>query len=167
MEIERRFLIPNISETGIDLNKYEYKIICQDYLYTDKLTSVRKRKVLENGVCKYFYTVKTGRKRISTNEFESEISEEVYNNLQTDSSNNTISKKRYIIPYIDGLKIELDVFEGIYEGIIFAEIEYKNESQANTVEIPKWFGKEITGIISNSKMARKSSQKIFEILNNI
>lgn len=167
MEIERRFFIPDISKTGIDLNKYEYKIICQDYLYTDKLTSVRKRKVLENGVCKYFYTVKTGRKGISTNEFENEISEEVYNSLQTNPANNTISKKRYIIPYIDDLKIELDVFEGIYEGIIFAEIEYKDENQANTVEIPKWLGKEISGIVSNSKMARKSSKKIFEILNNI
>lgn len=89
MEIERRFDIPDISKTGIDLKKYEYKIICQDYLYTDKLTAVRKRKVIENSVCKYFYTVKTGRKGISTNEFENEISEEVYNSLQTNPANVT------------------------------------------------------------------------------
>ena len=47
MEIERRFLVQNIDEK-INLNEYEYKEIVQDYLYVDKLTAIRKRKITKN-----------------------------------------------------------------------------------------------------------------------
>ena len=72
MEIERRFLVQNIDEK-INLNEYEYKEIVQDYLYVDKLTAIRKRKITKNDFKKYMYTVKTGKKGISVNEYEEEI----------------------------------------------------------------------------------------------
>lgn len=53
---------------------------------------------------------------------------------------------------------------GIHEGIIFAEIELTSEKQANDIAIPSWFSKEISNVVTNSDMARKSAQEIFEIL---
>ena len=73
-------------------------------------------------------------------------------------------KKRYFIPYIDNLTIELDIFGGIYGGLVFAEIEFKDENQANSIELPKWFGKEISNLVTNSDMAIKPSKTIFDIL---
>ena len=93
MEIERRFLVQNIDEK-INLNEYEYKEIVQDYLYVDKLTAIRKRKITKNDFKKYMYTVKTGKKGISVNEYEEEIDEKTYLNLCTNSTYNTIIKKR-------------------------------------------------------------------------
>ena len=167
MEIERRFLVSNIINNELNLSDYECKTIEQDYLYSDKLTAIRKRKITKNNNTKYMYTVKTGKKGISVNEFEEEIDEKTYNDLSTNSNYNTIIKKRYCIPYIDGLTIELDIFEGIYKGLAFAEIEYKSEEQAQNTKLPEWFGKEISNIITNSKMAKTPSKKIFDKLKNL
>ena len=166
MEIERRFLVQNIDEK-INLNEYEYKEIVQYYLYVDKLTAIRKRKITKNDFKKYMYTVKTGKKGISVNEYEEEIDEKTYLNLCTNSTYNTIIKKRYCIPYMDGLIIELDIFSGIYEKLAFAEIEYKSEEQAKSTKIPEWFGKEISSIVTNSEMAMTPSNVIFDKLKNL
>ena len=103
---------------------------------------------------KYIYTVKTGRKLIAVNEFEEEITKEQYDSIKTDPSRITIEKDRYVIPYKDGLNIELDIFHGVYEGVIFAEIEFKSEEQAKNTPIPEWFDVEIGNIISNNKMSK-------------
>ena len=104
---------------------------------------------------KYIYTVKTGRRELAVNEFESEISKEDYDKLQEDPNRITIEKDRYYIPYKNNLKIELDVFHGAYEGTVFAEIEFESEEQALAEKCPDWFGPEIGEIISNDKMSRK------------
>ena len=157
MEIERKFLVKD--KTKIEQLKKEYettkKHIVQDYIYSDALTAIRKRKIEKDGTTKFIYTVKTGRKGISVNEFEEEITEEVYNLLKLDQSRVTIDKDRYVIPYVENLKIELDVFHGEYEGVVFAEIEYVSEEQAKSVAIPDWFDKDISGEVSNDKMSRR------------
>ena len=86
---------------------------------------------------------------------EKEITEDEYNSLQTNPSYNSLSKTRYIIPYIEDLKIELDVFHDIYDGIIFAEIEFDSEEQANSIPVPEWFDKELSHTITNSDMAMR------------
>ena len=101
------------------------------------------------------YTIKTDKKNLSVNEIEKEITEEEYNSLPTNPSYNSLSKTRYIIPYIEDLKIELDVFHGIYDGIIFAEIEFNSEEQANSIRVPEWFDKELSHTITNSDMAMR------------
>lgn len=92
---------------------------------------------------------------MSVNEFENEITKEQYNILQKDPDRITIEKDRYIIPYEDNLVIELDLFHGVYEGVIFAEIEFETEEQAKSTEIPCWFDIEIGWKISNDKMSKK------------
>ena len=165
MEIERKFLIKDINK--LQLDDYVSKQIIQDYLYVDKLTAIRKRKIIENNQTRYIYTIKTEKSGYSVNEIEKEITKEVYDNLTVNNNFNQIDKIRYIIPYKDNLKIELDVFRGTFSGIIFAEIEFRNEEQANNIELPKWFGKEISNKITNSMMASMKKEKIMNILNNL
>ena len=166
MEIERKFLVPNIFNIDLNLDDYNCKTIIQDYLYVDTLTAIRKRKIILDGKDTYYYTIKTGKKGISVNEIEKEINEETYNSLQTNPRYNSIMKKRYFIPYINNLTIELDIFGEVYDGLIFAEIEYKDERQANCTKLPKWFGEEISNLVTNSDMAIKPSKTIFDILDN-
>lgn len=59
-----------------------------------------------------------------------------------------------MIPFND-LKIEIDMFHDIYEGVTFAEIEFESEEQGKNIEIPEWFGKEIGDKISNDVMSKK------------
>lgn len=153
MEIEKKFLVKDISH--IDLSNYNKIEMVQDYLYIDKLTIVRKRKCIKNNKTTYTYTIKTDKKNLSVNEIEKEITEAEYNSLPTNPSYNSLSKTRYIISYIEDLKIELDVFHGIYDCIIFAEIEFNSEEQANSIPVPEWFDKELSHTITNSDMAMR------------
>ena len=163
MEIEKKFLIKDTNKINEIVSKYPKKTITQDYLYVDDYTAVRKRKIEENNNTKYVYTVKTMKIGISVNEFEKEMTEEEYDKLKINAEYITLHKDRYVIPYMDDLKIEVDVFKGVYEGIVFAEIEFKSEEQADQIELPKWFGREMSQIISNSKMATQNMKSFIEI----
>lgn len=157
MEIERRFLIRDIDKVNELIKEYAEtkKVIKQDYIYSDIYTAIRKRLIIKNDVPKYIYTVKTGRRELAVNEFESEISKEDYDKLKIDPSRIRIEKDRYLIPYRDNLKIELDVFHGAYEGVVFAEIEFESVEQAMAEKFPEWFGPEIGKYVSNDKMSKK------------
>ena len=148
MEIERRFLVTDIDKVEKLVEEYKHtkKGIIQDYIYSDIFTAIRKRKIVKDGKEKYIYTVKTGRKGFSVNEYENEISKEQYDSLKKVDNRITIIKD---------LKIELDIFHGVYEGIIFAEIEYENEKQAIETKIPEWFNMEIGKLVSNDMMSRE------------
>lgn len=166
IEIERRFLVKSIDVVNNLIEEYKEtkKTIVQDYIYSDSLTTIRKRLIVKDGKERYIYTVKTGRKGLSVNEYESEITKSEYFMLNKDPDRITIEKDRYIIPYIDNLKIELDVFHGEYEGVIFAEIEFESEEQAKNIKIPDWFYTEIGDKISNNLMS-KSRINVCEYIN--
>lgn len=165
-EIERKFLIKDIS--NINLSLYRKRTIVQSYLYSDLFSFIRKRIIEENLKKTYYYTVKTGKNgKYGINEFEKEITEEEYNKLSPLKNINVIIKDRYYIPLSDNLIIELDVFKGIFEGIIFAEVEFKDENQALNFKIPNWFDKELTGKVSNSMMSTISRKELDDIINKI
>jgi CYTH domain-containing protein len=54
------------------------------------------------------------------------------------------------------LTIELDVFEGQYEGLMLAEVEFKNLEEAHSFTPPSWFGKDVTltGEYQNSRLSQ-------------
>lgn len=162
MEIERKFLVNDIKD--LDLSKYHHKTIVQDYLYVDNFTAIRKRKITDNNLNKFTYTIKTAKVGISVNEIEKDISEDEYNNLSLNPNYNTIEKERYLIPF-DKYNIELDIFNGIYKGIIFAEIEFPSEAIAFEIKLPNWFGPELSSKVTNSQMAISSANKILDLLN--
>lgn len=162
MEIERKFLVTDINI--LDLSKYHHKTIVQDYLYVDKFTAIRKRKIIDNNISKFTYTIKTAKVGISVNEIEKNITEDEYNNLSLNPIYNTIKKERYLIPF-NKYNIELDIFKGIYQGIIFAEIEFPSEEVAFEIDLPNWFGPELSSKVTNSQMAVSPVNEILDLLN--
>lgn len=111
-------------------------------------------------------------------EYNMPLDETSYKHMLTKADGNIISKKRYLIPlnedgfekeYLDNnldikravdegkIKIELDIFEGKYEGTILAEVEFPNEESAQKYHKASWFKDDVTGNIqySNSYMSSK------------
>ena len=96
-----------------------------------------------------------------------DLDEDEYRNLRCKADGNIIEKDRYIIPLSDTdgtcgdsevdreLKIELDVFDGIFGGLTYAEVEFPEEKFANTFVPPTWFGRDVTadGIYQNSALS--------------
>lgn len=167
MEIERKFLIDK-DKMPKNIENYEHKHIIQDYLYVDYISSIRKRCISDKtNTIIYTYTIKTNKIGCSVEELETQISEKQYNKLNLNPNYNTLDKIRYIIPYKENLIIELDVFKGLYDGIIFAEIEFENEQQMLKTPIPSWFGKELSTSVTNSMMASMDVNEIKKIINEI
>ena len=141
MEIERKYLV---HEIPVDLTKYQVKHMEQMYVSVKPVIRIRR-----------------------TDEFEMDLDEDEYRNLRCKADGNIIEKDRYIIPLSDTegtcgdsevdreLKIELDVFDGIFGGLTYAEVEFPEEKFANTFVPPMWFGRDVTedGIYQNSALS--------------
>ena len=147
MEIERKFLVTKLPS---NLNNYNCRNIEQGYLSTNPVVRVRK----DND--DYFLTYKSGGMMIRE-EYNLPLTKESYYHLIQKADGNIITKKRYEIPTFDDLTIELDLFEGLFSGIILAEVEFESESQANSYTPPEWFGLDVTNSSEyhNSNMSKK------------
>lgn len=147
MEIERKFLVRTLPK---DLNKYKMHLIEQGYLSINPVVRVRR----DND--NYYLTYK-GSGLMVREEYNLFLTKEAYEHLIQKADGNIITKKRYEIPDANGLTIELDIFEGLFSGIIIAEVEFDSEESANTYEPPEWFGEDVTnsGEYHNSTMSRK------------
>ena len=111
-------------------------------------------------------------------EYNMPLDENSYRHMLAKADGNIISKKRYLIPlnedsfdkeYLDSnpeikravdegnIKIELDIFEGKFEGTILAEVEFPDEESAKKYHKAAWFKDDVTGDIqySNSYMSSK------------
>ena len=153
MEIERKYLV---HEIPVDLTKYQVKHMEQMYVSVKPVIRIRRtddRRVL---------TVKS-KGLLSRQEFEMDLDEDEYRNLRCKADGNIIEKDRYIIPLSDTdgtcgdseVEIELDVFDGIFGGLTYAEVEFPEEKFANTFVPPTWFGRDVTedGIYQNSALS--------------
>ncbi len=143
MEIEKKYLIKAIPD---NLGNFKKKEIEQGYL--SRKPTVRIRKSNDD----YILTYKGKPPKeedsdtvICNNEIEAELTEEAYLHLKEKVDGHVITKTRYIIP-IEGtkLKIELDVFHGILEGLVFAEVEFDSVEAAEAFIPPEWFGEDVS-----------------------
>lgn len=134
MEIERKFLINKMPS---NLEQYKYHIIEQAYLCTEPVVRVRMQDT------DYYLTYKSSG-LMAHEEYNLPLTEESYKHLLKKADGNIITKKRYLIPLDDTLTIELDVFKGVKDGLVLAEVEFDTEEQANQFTAPKWFGKDVT-----------------------
>lgn len=137
IEIERKFRVKNTA--FLENIKTSFKIT-QGYLNSDKNRTVRIRIKGSEGII----TVKgvSSKNGLSRFEWEKEISLEDATQLLKLCEDFIIDKTRYIIPFGDVI-FEVDVFEGINEGLIVAEVELQSENQF--FEKPDWLGEELTG----------------------
>ena len=136
VEIERKFLV--ISDDFIAEARTKNRIV-QAYLNSNVARTVRIRIKGDKG----FLTIKgegnsTGVTRL---EWETEISLKTAEQLLTICESGIIEKTRYEIE-IEKHIFEVDVFTGLNEGLIIAEIELESEDES--FKKPLWLGKEVT-----------------------
>lgn len=139
-EIERKFHIPVLP--AIDLDRYPCHVIIQGYLsMPEDHSTVRIRKSNDQ----YYMTIKqrADEKGLVRLEEEIPISQSDFQRLLRLCDTRIIEKTRYEIPW-KTQNIELDVFEAKLSGLILAEIEFKSVEECNSIELPEWFGRELT-----------------------
>jgi len=135
VEIERKFLVKNNAWRSLG----ERSLYRQGYLPSQNHTTVRVRTVGDRG----YLTIKGKNTGMSRLEFEYEIPLADANELlETLCQTPLIEKYRYRIPWEDHLW-EVDEFLGDNQGLILAEVELKQETEA--IAIPDWIGQEVTG----------------------
>lgn len=133
MEIERKYLVDRIP---FSLNGYPCRQIEQAYLNTDPVVRVRQ----DND--QYYLTYKS-KGFIEREEYNLPLNRESYLHLRDKADGIIITKKRYEIP-LAPYTIELDLFEGKYQGLILAEVEFKTREEADCFTAPEWFGEDVT-----------------------
>ncbi len=134
-EIEMKFTV-NDKIINI-INRYNGVIIRQGYLNSIPERTVRVRTKGE----KAFLTIKGKNEGLKRAEFEYEIPTKDALELLKLCEPNIIVKTRYTF-IENGLKWELDVFDGIHKGLIIAELELENENIQ--IDLPKWIEKNVS-----------------------
>lgn len=134
MEIERKFLVAALPS---HLEQYTCHVIEQGYLCTAPVVRIRKQDDT------YILTYKA-RGMMAREEYNLPLDEKSYLHLRSKIDGNLISKRRYVIPQKDDLNIELDIFEGAFQGMILAEVEFPTKEAAESYIPPAWLGKDVT-----------------------
>lgn len=134
MEIERKYLILQIPE---HLEIKETHMIEQGYLNTEPVVRIRK----DNST--YTLTYKSKGLMIRE-EYNLPLTQKAYEHLKTKTDGRLIEKTRHVIPYNDGLYIELDIFHGELKPLVLAEVEFPSQEAANQFIPPSWFSEEVT-----------------------
>ena len=134
MEIERKFLLRSLPE---HLEQYDSHLIEQAYLCTDPVVRVRRQD--DDFILTY-----KGSGMMVREEYNLPLTKASYEHLLAKADGNIITKKRYLIPLSDGLKAEVDIFEGKFAGLVLAEVEFPDEAAANCFAAPDWFGEDVT-----------------------
>ena len=147
MEIERKFLIKELPEGYLN---YPFRQIEQGYLCTEPVVRVRRED------SEYYLTYKSFG-LLAREEYNLPLTKESYEHLIAKADGNVLTKKRYLIP-VEGdekLTIELDVFEGKFQGLVLAEVEFESVEEANEFVPPVWFGEDVTmsGEYQNSRLS--------------
>jgi CYTH domain-containing protein len=163
MEIERKYEIKYIPG---ELSDYKSKKIEQGYLCHNPTIRIRK----SNKDYYMTYKSKTGAKEkeggaIIRNEVELPLTKEAYLTLKAKTDGNMVYKTRYLIPLEGGLTAELDIFEGILTGLVFAEVEFPDVEASDVFLPPDWFGTELSSDkrYTNYHLSRLSSyQELFQ-----
>ena len=134
-EIERKFLVAHQAWRESVNTIHVYR---QGYLSYDSERTVRVRATEITG----YLTIKGITEGLTRDEFEYEIPLADALALLQLCERPAIEKKRYIVP--NGAHVwEVDVFEGVNEGLVVAEIELGREDEA--FDKPNWLGNEVSG----------------------
>ena len=147
MEIERKFLVTDPPE-GYETRPF--RMIEQAYVCTEPVVRVRRED-------DSFYLTYKSRGLMAREEYNLPLDETAYLHLLKKADGQILTKKRYLLP-VEGrpdLTFELDVFEGTYQGLILAEVEFASEEDAAAFTPPEWCARDVTwsGEYQNSRLA--------------
>lgn len=143
---EKAFLRIRNENAHAEKKQYEYEVPPKEALELTlmlkklgetKSPTIRIRQLGDEGL----FTIKGEKSGLEQPEYEYSIPLKDALELFELCEPGMIEKTRYYIPHGNHV-IELDVFGGDNKGLILAEIELKSKN--DTVEIPAWFGKEVT-----------------------
>ena len=146
MEIERKYFIETPPD---DYAQHPFCQIEQAYLCASPVVRIRRED-------DSFYLTYKSKGLLSREEYNLPLDEASYLHLLEKADGRILKKRRYLIPLADTpYTIELDVFEGDYEGLILAEVEFPNEQEALSFTAPGWFSRDVTfsGEYQNSRLA--------------
>ena len=136
IEIERKFLIAN--------EAWKHSVVGSLNIRDGLIASYKSRKVrvrISDQIA--MITIKGPHRGIARAEYEYEIpvadAELIMSNICGDE---TLEKQRYLVEHA-GMVWHIDVYGGILNGVVIAEIELKQEDQKFV--LPPWIGKEVTG----------------------
>lgn len=137
MEIERKYLIEDLTALPFRPEDYPSREIEQGYLCTDPVVRVRRDGSL------YFLTYKS-KGLMAREEYNLPLTRDSYLHLREKTDGRLITKLRYVIPLDGGLSLELDIFRGDLAPLILAEIEFPDEESAENYQAPSWLGRDVT-----------------------
>src|SRR6516165_5074063 len=143
VEIERKFLVAN--------NEWRQSAV-RSVNIRDGLIAVYKDRKVRVRISGDIATIasKGPRTGIVRPEFEYEIPiADAERMLSTLCHDDTLEKQRFFVEDA-GATWQVDVYGGILQGVVIAEIELKQESQE--LILPDWIGKEVTGDIFYKKV---------------
>ena len=136
-EIERKFLIKLLPP---EILRSRHFNIAQGYLVTEPGgRHVRLRKKAKTASL----TFKVGR---STDREEREItlSPKQLATLWPATAGRRLRKVRYEVRW-KNVTIEIDVYRGINQGLMVAEVEFPSQASCRKFKPPRWLGREVTG----------------------
>ena len=147
MEIEKKYLVKKVPD---NLSEYKCRLIEQAYLSTNPVVRVRK----DNE--DYYLTYK-GNGLMAREEYNLPLNKEAYEHLLAKADGNIITKHRYEIPDKTCRTIELDIFDGVFNGTVIAEVEFDSIDEADSYIPPDWFLEDVTNDTSyhNSNMSKR------------
>ncbi len=136
LEIERKFLVTKMPE---NLSGYPHAEIDQGYLAIGS-DGVQVR--LRKAGAKHSLTYKRGRGN-AREEREVDLTPEQFALLWPATEGKRLTKTRYDVPLGSHL-VELDIFTGLHEGLVVAEVEFSDTDAACRFEPPDWLGDDVT-----------------------
>ena len=143
LEIERKFLVVN----GGWKNSITRSIRIRDGLIASNNGHKARVRISD---AQATITLKSRRSGPTRTEFEYVIpfsdGEEM---LRTMCDGHVLDKVRHLVPHA-GATWHVDVYDGILNGVVLAEIELEHADQK--LELPAWIGKEVTGDPSYRKV---------------
>jgi CYTH domain-containing protein/CHAD domain-containing protein len=134
-EIERKFLVKEMPRAESAKATIE-----QGYLALDERAEVRLRRI--DG--ELLLTAKTGHGEVRE-EVEVSIHPKAFEELWPLTAARRVRKVRHYVPLGEGLRAELDVYDGALDGLRTVEVEFDTAEAAEDFCPPPWFGAELTG----------------------
>ena len=132
-EIERKFRVRRMPEHW---EQSPCLALEQAYLCTAPVVRVRR----ENQT---FYLTYKGAGKLAREEYNLPLTQDAYEHLRAKADGAVIAKKRWRIP-VGPYTAEVDVFEGLLEGQVLAEVEFPSRGEALAFVPPDWMGEDVT-----------------------
>jgi adenylate cyclase len=146
-EIERKFLVADVPAADVLGTGVPFR---QGYLAGEDDVETRIRITPDDA----WFTVKAGRSMARV-EVELAVDRDEAESLWPHTAGRRLEKVRYRVP-VEGGVAEVDRYGGDLEGLWTVEVEFDDESTADTFTVPSWFGPEVTTKPgwSNGELAR-------------